>query len=109
MDVHDEPMREAASVVVGIANELANVVMATQSLQLRLIGLKPDKDAPLTPDTPEPEPTLALDPRAGEAAARVAWQPALNEEWLAKATPVETARVWAAALPFAPHDPSAAD
>jgi hypothetical protein len=109
MDVHDEPMKEAGAVLVGLASELANVVMATQSLQLRLIGLKPDKDAPLTPDTPDPDPTAALDPRAGQTAARFAWQPALDEEWLASASPVETARVWAAALPFADHDPTAVE
>jgi hypothetical protein len=105
-EVHDDPLREASHAIVGIANELAAVVMATQSLQLRLIGLKPDKDAPLAPpDAPEPTPP---DVRTSQAAARFAWQPALNDEWLAKANPVETARAWAAALPFVDREPSAA-
>jgi hypothetical protein len=108
-EIHDDPFREAAHAVVGLANELANIIMATQSLQLRLIGLKPDKDAPVAPDAPEPKPEVAIDPRAGQAVARFAWEPALREEWLATANPVETARVWAAALPFANHDATAAE
>src|SRR5690606_34490417 len=107
-EIHDDPLREAAAAIVGLGNELANVVMATQSLQLRLIGLKPDKDAPLEDESlDEPEVSLP-ELRSQQAAARFGWQPALNDEWLADATPVEAARAWAAAVPFAEQEPSAA-
>jgi hypothetical protein len=106
-EVHDDPLREASHAIVGLANELAAVVMATQSLQLRLIGLKPDKDAPLTPAGPDPD-HIEPDMNAHQAASRFAWEPALSDEWLTRAGPVETARTWAAALPFAEHDQTAA-
>jgi len=110
-EIHDDPMKEGAAVAVGLASELAGVVMATQSLQLRLIGLKPDKDAPLEEpddldlDLPElSSPEL----RTAQASARFNWQPALKDDWLADASAVEAARAWSAALPFADAEPSAA-
>jgi hypothetical protein len=109
-EIHDDPMKEGAAVAVGLASELAGVVMATQSLQLRLIGLKPDKDAPLA----EPEEELDLPElstpalRTAQASARFNWQPALKDDWLAEASAVEAARAWSAALPFAEAEPSAA-
>jgi hypothetical protein len=110
-EIHDDPLREGANAIVGLASELSNVVMATQSLQLRLIGLKPDKDAPLE-DLAEAEALAELSTpqlRAQQQAqARFDWQPALNDEWLAQATPVATARAWAAAVPFAENEASAA-
>jgi hypothetical protein len=109
-DVHDDPLREGANAIVGLASEFSNVIMATQSLQLRLIGLKPDKDAPLEDALEEAAEEIANPHlRAQQQAnARFAWQPALNDEWLSDATPIEAARAWAAAVPFAKDEPSAA-
>jgi hypothetical protein len=108
-EIHDDPLREAGTAIVGICNELANVVMATQSLQLRLIGLKPDKDAPLDDVAAGADELDLTDAQAVQASSRFAWQPAMNDEWLAQASAVETAQAWAAAVPFADLDPSAAE
>jgi hypothetical protein len=110
-EIHDDPMKEGAAVAVGLASELAGVVMATQSLQLRLIGLKPDKDAPLDePDDLDLDMPELSSPelRTAQASARFNWQPALKDDWLADASAVEAARAWSAALPFADAEPSAA-
>lgn len=105
-EVHDDPIREATTVAVALAKEIANIVMAIQGLQFRLVGLKPDKDAPIhAPEAPEPE--LAPEVRSQQAVARLAWQPALNDDWLTKADPVQATRAWAAALPHVEQDPSA--
>jgi hypothetical protein len=105
-EVHDDPLREAASAVLTIGQELTAVVAATQALQLRLIGVKPDKDAPL-PTLDDPVTGAQPDLRTKQAASRIDWQPALGDEWLSMASPVEAARAWAAALPYASLDPSA--
>jgi hypothetical protein len=41
------------------------------------------------------------------AAARVAWTPALDDDWLRRATTQDVARAWAAATPWAATDPDA--
>jgi hypothetical protein len=107
-DVHDDPLREAISTVAALGAEIASVIQATQALQLRLIGVKPDKDAPLDEPLLEQLADVPQLSAAEQASANRTWHSALRDEWLSEAGPVDTARAWAAALDAAQDgDPTA--
>jgi hypothetical protein len=98
-----DPLKEGAGVALSIASELTSVVFAIQNLQLRLVTI-PKHQGGKAVEKPSTGPNL----KAQQAADKLKFQPALNDRWLAAAGPVETTRAWAAAIPWASQDRTAA-
>ncbi len=100
-DDHDDPNSEATARALHMAAMVASVTEALARLSAQRTAERQDADQRAAA-------AARAQRQADHAAARVAWTPAGDPEWLRQAGTLDIGRAWSAAVPWAPTDPAAA-